>query len=221
MCTMKKDLHVIDENTERNLNLSGLNHASTDKLEVECHPWEPFIPKHAKVLIMGTFPPGRHRWSMNFYYPNRTNDFWKICGLLFCGDKNALYLPDGKNFDQEAIRNLVGRLGIAMNDTARKVRRLRGNASDKFLEIVQPVPLKELLSQMPECHAVATTGQKAAEVIASLTGTEVPKMGEYVTSPDGLEIWRMPSTSRAYPMAVEKKAEFYARMFRHLGVMEN
>lgn len=187
--------------------------------QLETHPWPPFIPEGAKVLIMGTFPPGNHRWSMNFYYPNPTNDFWRICGLLFLGDKNALYLPDQKRFNEKEIRRLMGERHIALNDTAREVRRLRGNASDKFLEIVTPVPLRDLLAEMPECHFVATTGEKAAGVIAELTDTAVPRMGEMVISPDGLEIWRMPSTSRAYPLALEKKAEFYANMFRHIGIL--
>ena len=39
-------------------------------MPLERHPWPPFLPEGAKVLIMGTFPPGNHRWSMNFYYPN-------------------------------------------------------------------------------------------------------------------------------------------------------
>lgn len=72
---------------------------------------------------------------------------------------------------------------------------------------------------MPLCRTVATTGEKAAGVIASLTDTDAPKMGEMVTSADGLEIWRMPSTSRAYPLALDKKAEFYAKMFRHLNII--
>lgn len=186
---------------------------------VETHPWPPFIPEGAKVLIMGTFPPGDHRWSMDFYYPNPTNDFWRICGLLFLGDKNALYLPEQKRFNLEAIRSLMGKKLIALNDTAREVRRLRGNASDKYLEIVRPVPLHELLAEMPDCHTVATTGEKAAGVIAELTDTEIPRMGQMVTAPDGLEIWRMPSTSRAYPLPIEKKAEYYATMFRHLNIL--
>ena len=57
----------------------------------ETHPWEPFIPPGAKILIMGTFPPGKHRWSMDFYYPNKTNDFWFMMGLIFFDDKYALY----------------------------------------------------------------------------------------------------------------------------------
>ncbi len=181
--------------------------------EIENHPFPPFCPPGAKVLIMGTFPPGRHRWAMDFYYPNRTNDFWKIMGLIFLNDVNALYNPATGQYDLPAIIELMTARGIALNDTARQVRRLRGNASDKFLEIVTPVPLDQLLAQMPECRAVVTTGEKAASVVAALTDTEPPKMGEMVTGPDGLHIWRMPSTSRAYPMKIEKKAEMYRRLF--------
>lgn len=194
-------------------------HMDPSEIKTETHPWPPFVPEGARVLIMGTFPPGSHRWSMDFYYPNRTNDFWKICGLLFLGNPDALYDAANRRYDIDAIKALMTEKHIALNDTARKVRRLKGNASDKYLEIVEPVPLYELLSTMPHCRAVATTGEKAAGVIAGITGTEVPKMGTMVTGPDGLEIWRMPSTSRAYPLPVARKAEIYAGMFRHLGIL--
>lgn len=198
------------------------------ELEIESHPWPPFIPEGAKVLIMGTFPPQAKRWNMDFYYPNRTNDFWKICGLLFLGDKDALLIPGTKDYDIDKIRALMTEKHIALNDTVRKARRLKGNASDKFLEVVEPVPLFDLLKQMPDCHAVATTGEKAGTILAEITGTEIPKIGEYVEatlpeelnlSSDKLEIWRMPSTSRAYPLAVEKKAESYAKLFRHFRIL--
>lgn len=186
--------------------------------QIESHPWPPFIPDRARILIMGTFPPQPKRWGMDFYYPNRTNDFWYMMGLIFFGDKTALLRPGTKDFDLEAIISLLTERRIALNDTARKVRRLKGNASDKFLEILEPVPLHDLLAQMPLCHDVATTGEKAASVIASLTDTQIPKMGEAVTAEEGLRIWRMPSTSRAYPLALEKKAAYYARMFREAGI---
>lgn len=187
---------------------------------IECHPFEPFVPEHAKVLVMGTFPPQPKRWSMNFYYPNRTNDFWYMMGLIFYCDRSALLKPGSRDFDLDKIKALLTEKGIALNDTGRKVRRLMGNASDKFLEIVEPVPLYELLDRMPECRAVATTGEKAAGVLAELTGTEAPKMGEMVTGPDGIQLWRMPSTSRAYPLKLEKKAEYYERLFRAAGILE-
>ena len=37
---------------------------------VEYHPLRPFLPERAKVLFLGSFPPQRKRWCMDFYYPN-------------------------------------------------------------------------------------------------------------------------------------------------------
>lgn len=186
--------------------------------EIETHPWQPFVPDGAKVLIMGTFPPGSHRWSMDFFYPNRTNDFWFMMGLLFFGDKDALYDREARTFRLDEIKKLLTDKGIAMSDTGHKVRRLKGNASDKFLEIVEPVNFGALRARMPLCTDVATTGEKATNVLASLTGTEVPGMGESVTTSDGLRLWRMPSTSRAYPLALEKKAAYYRRLFQSAAI---
>ena len=142
-----------------------------------------------------------------------------MMGLIFFGDRDALRVPGSKDFDIEAIKRLLNEKGIALNDTGRKVRRLMGNASDKFLEIVEPVPLYDLLTLMPHCKDIATTGEKAAGVIADITSTHVPKMGEYTVSSDGLRLWRMPSTSRAYPMKLEAKADFYRRIFESAGVL--
>ena len=192
---------------------------NNENIIVETHPWEPFIPQDAKVLIMGTFPPGEHRWSMDFYYPNPTNDFWRIMSLLFLGDPNALYDARLKKFDLDRVKRLAADNGVALNDTAREVRRLKGNASDKFLEILKPVPLFDLLSRMPECRDVATTGEKAAGVIASLTSTEVPKMGGFAVTDSGIRLWRMPSTSRAYPMKLAQKAEYYRKLFEAAGIL--
>lgn len=201
-----------------------MNRINMEELEIESHPWTPFIPEGAKILIMGTFPPQAKRWHMNFYYPNRTNDFWKIMGLIFLGNKDALLLPGKKDYDLDAIVRLMTDKKIALNDTVRKARRLKGNASDKFLEIVEPVPLFSLLEEMPDCKAIATTGEKAASVIASITSTEIPSIGTHVTTdnlPDRriLSIYRMPSTSRAYPLQVEKKAEYYRQMFIEVGIL--
>ena len=190
-----------------------------NNIEIESHPWVPFVPANARVLVMGTFPPQPKRWAMDFYYPNRTNDFWPMMGLIFFGDREALRLPGTKDFDVVAIKRLLNEKGIALNDTGRRVRRLMGNASDKFLEIVEPVPLYDVLALMPLCKAVATTGEKAAGVIAEITSTPLPKMGEHVIATDGLDIWRMPSTSRAFPMKLEAKAEYYARLFRSVGIL--
>ena len=198
--------------------------ADSSQLPLERHPFPPFMPSDAKVLIMGTFPPKPIRWSMEFYYPNKTNDFWRVMGIIFYDDVNHFRLPDG-TFDEPLIRKFLEEKGIALHDTGAAVRRLKDNASDKFLEIVEPVDLNALLEKMPDCRYIATTGEKAAGVIAMITSSSVPKIGEWVEvtwQPDGrlLEMTRMPSTSRAYPLAVEKKADAYRELFRRAGLLD-
>lgn len=196
----------------------------TELLPTESHPFPPFIPDGATVLIMGTFPPKPNRWSMEFYYPNPINDFWRIMGLIFLGNKDALWLPTEKKFDETAIRALMAEYHIALNDTGHLVRRLKDNASDKFLEIVEPVPLDALLSQMPDCRYLATTGEKAADTLAQITDSQPPKMGQWVDAIyqnpyRELHISRLPSTSRAYPMKLEQKAEYYRQFLHQAGVI--
>lgn len=189
---------------------------------IENHPWKPFIPDNARILILGTFPPKANRWSMDFYYPNPINDFWRIIGLIFLNDKDKLFIRDRKTFDLDNIKAILTANRIAMGDTGLKIRRLKGNASDKYLEIVSPIPLQELLEKMPECNTIATTGEKAAEVIAKLTDTQTPKIGipeHTIYNGRTLKIYRMPSTSRAYPLPLEQKAEHYRTMFRDLGLI--
>ncbi|MGM9871812.1 MAG: uracil-DNA glycosylase family protein [Muribaculaceae bacterium] len=189
---------------------------------IETHPWAPWIPEGAKVLFLGSFPPPENRWAMDFYYPNRTNDFWKVMGIIFAGSDEAFYDRDRRLYRLDAIHKLLADKGIALSDAARKVRRQKGNASDKFLEVVEPVNLVALVESMPCCRAIAVTGEKAATVIASLTGTPVPSIGCHVpwTTPDGkdIAIWRLPSTSRAYPMSPLKKAEAYRLFLRAAGI---
>lgn len=160
---------------------------------------------------------------MDFYYPNRINDFWRIMGLVFYGDKDYLYDAASKTFRLPLIKAMLDEKGIALNDTGHAVRRLKDNASDKFLEIVEPIPLMSVLSRIPGCHALATTGEKAGETLASITGTVSPVIGGSVsaTLSDGRDvtIFRMPSTSRAYPLAIDKKAAYYAEMFKQIGII--
>ena len=124
-----------------------------------------------------------------------------------------------KRFDKERIVKFCTEKGIALYDTACEVRRLKDNASDKFLEVVTPTDLTALLLQIPQCKAIVTTGQKATDIIVERFACKEPPIGsmETITLADGrtLHFWRMPSSSRAYPLALDKKAEYYRRMFEY------
>lgn len=184
-------------------------------IAIENHPFEPFIPQNAKIIMLGTFPPKSDKWSMPFFYPNWINDMWRIMGIVFFDDAQHFVLPGMKAFDQDMICDFLCHTGIALFDTAQQVRRLKDNASDKFLEIVEPVNLNEILTSHSSITAVVTTGEKAASVVAEITHSPLPKMGESCTVQycgRSIAHHRMPSTSRAYPMNIYKKAEFYRSM---------
>jgi G:T/U-mismatch repair DNA glycosylase len=190
--------------------------------DVEYHPLRPFLPENAKVLFLGSFPPQRKRWCMDFYYPNFINDHWRIEGQLFFGNKNHFVDMEHKRFKIDDIITFCQEKGLAFFDTATAIRRLQDNASDKFLEVVESTDIRALIAQLPHLRAIVTTGEKATETIcASLDISEIPKVNTYVTIPlaswKGVRgdvcLWRLPSSSRAYPLAFDKKVEAYRQMF--------
>ena len=190
--------------------------------EVERHPFEPFLPEGAKVLMLGSFPPQPKRWSMEFYYPNFINDFWRIIGIIFFEDKERFVDQDAKKFKLREIKEFCSERGIAMFDTATAVRRLKDNASDKFLEVVEPTDIPALLRKIPECRAVVVTGEKAAVTLCGTFGAESPAVGDYSEFDfEGrpMRLYRMPSTSRAYPLPIQKKADAYRRLFEDLNIL--
>ncbi len=190
-------------------------------MTIEEHPLQPFLPKNAKMLFLGSFPPPKTRWSMEWFYPNWLNDFWRIQGVIHFDDKNYFEIKGEKRFDKERIMSFCEEKGMAFFDTARKVCRLKDNADDNFLDILEPTEVFALLHQMPSCSVVVTTGGKASEEICTYFNgkgidVKVPKVGENVSINSDLWTgiwWRMPSSSRAYPMKLEKKAECYKLLF--------
>lgn len=195
---------------------------------IEKHPLQPFLPEGARILMLGSFPPARKRWSMDFFYPNWINDMWRIWGVVFFDDKEHFVAEEAdgrkaKRFDRDRCAGFAAERGIAMYDTARQVRRLKDNASDKFLEIVEATDLAALLEKIPECGAIVTTGQKATDVIVGMFGCDEPAVGKCTVCSIGsgrtVRFWRMPSSSRAYPLPLEKKAGFYRIMFEKENIL--
>ena len=147
-------------------------------------------------------------------------------------------MPGEKRFDEAAIRVFCTDAGLAFYDTATEVRRLKDNASDAFLEVITPTDIPALLARIPECRTLVTTGEKASQIVAQTLGCAVPPVGGHTVIPsqppvipsepsvipsqpsvipseakEPITFWRMPSTSRAYPLKLEKKAEAYRQLF--------
>ena len=193
-----------------------------DNNSCDRHPLEPFLPSGARLLMLGSFPPQRHRWSMEFFYPNLQNDMWRIVGYLATGDKSHFLSSDAKRFDRERIEVFCRKRGIALYDTAAEVIRLKNNASDNFLQVVREVDIAALLARIPACRTLITTGQKATDTLCAVIGCAEPPVGGFVETDFAdrkLRFWRMPSSSRAYPRPVEWKAEFYRKAFSDCGII--
>ncbi len=184
-------------------------------MNIEDHPFEPFLPADARLLMLGTFPPSEKRWAMKFYYPNFTNDMWRIFGICYFADKDHFILQEKKTYDLDAIIPFLTEKGIAMYDTCTRIIRTTGTASDKDLQIVEETNLRQMLQQLSRCRAIITAGQLATSVACRQLGIEEPKVGTYSTFSHHGEcrLYRMPSSSRAYPMAVERKAGYYQQVF--------
>ena len=189
---------------------------------IEQHPLEPFLPGNATLLMLGSFPPQKKRWSMDFFYPNLQNDMWRIFGLIFFQDKDHFLFENKKAFDKERLIVFLETKGIALYDTATSIRRLQDNASDKYLEVIEPTDIRLLLKQLPHCKAIVTTGQKATDIIRSQIEVNEPSIGgscPFEFEDRILRLYRMPSSSRAYPLALEKKSAFYRLMLKELGIL--
>lgn len=195
--------------------------------EVERHPLSPFLPEGCKVLFLGSFPPQRKRWAkgFNFFYPNYINDHWRIEGVVFYSDKNHFVDEANKTFRLPEIVSFLKEKGIGFYDTATAVHRAQDNASDKFLEVIEQTDINHLLMQIPQCQIIAVTGEKAASTICEYFCVgEIPKVNNYITIKSEtlgrqLYLYRLPSSSRAYPLSLDKKAQAYREMFRFCGMV--
>ena len=141
-------------------------------------------------------------------------------GLIHFGDKEHFCIPDEKRFNEAAIRQFCADARLAFYDTACEVRRLRDNASDAFLDVIRATDIQALLARIPECHTLVTTGEKASTIVAQAFRCPVPPVGGSIDidipgrDRASLRFWRMPSSSRAYPLPLEKKAEVYRQLFQ-------
>ena len=188
--------------------------------QIERHQLRPFLPPNAQMLMLGSFPPPKERWCMDFFYPNPQNDMWRIIAQIFFGDKT--YFEVQKVFNRDEIVSFCKTKGIAIFDTAQAVIRLQGNAADEHLEIVEQTDIAALLQQIPLCHNICCTGGKAAQTLAETLHCVLPKVGEFIeTNFAGrpIRFWRMPSSSRAYPLSLDMKAAAYRRMFETIGML--
>lgn len=190
----------------------------------ERHPLQPFISPNVKAMMIGSFPPARSKWNMEFYYPNFQNDMWRIFGIVFFENKDYFLSDDKKSFDMPLLKSTLTDKGIGVADIGQEVIRLNNNASDKFLQIVQPLDMSAIFDEAPLCHSFITAGEKATETLLLQFSDKIkhPPVGGCISFDYGerkINLYRMPSSSRAYPMPLVKKAAIYKQCFQDIGLV--
>lgn len=220
---MKANKNNVSKNTKSKSN-TVLTTITTADHPIESLPFPPFLPPQATVMCMGTFPPAADKRAMQFHYPNFQNDMWRIYGLIFFNDTEYFRKGEEKSFDADKIKAFLAEKGIASCPTVWQAIREKGNASDAFLTVVDPVHIHEVLATIPNCQYIGTTGGKATEVLLNLADNTVklPKTGESIElkfSSRYIKLKRLPSTSRAYPLSLTKKAEAYKQFFQSVGLL--
>ena len=211
----------MSDSTQTNSTQSPTSEQATH-LPIEPHPFPPVLPKDATIMMMGSFPPTKDKWAMPFHYPNFYNDMWRIYGAVFFNDPDHFRVGDEKRFEPQRIIDFLHERGIASCPTVRSAIREQGNASDKYLQVVDKVDLEVILPQVPKVQTLFTTGGKATEILLSLidNAPKLPKTNQHIDYPyptRSLTLYRLPSTSRAYPLAFAKKVEAYRVFFEKLG----
>ena len=164
----------------------------------------------AQSLFVGTYNIRNHNSG-----DDAAGNVWNVRCKVICDQIN---FEDPDIFGtQEVLHAQLGDLTAALDaDSA------VDNASDNFLQVVRPTDIAQLLERLPLCRTIIVTGQKSAETLQAATGCPPLQVGENVeTELAGrkLKIWRMPSSSRAYPRPVEWKAEYYKKALDSAGGM--
>jgi hypoxanthine-DNA glycosylase len=100
-------------------------------MEIETHPHKPFVPAHAEVLIVGSFP-GKDQVEKtpetdDWFYGTKRNQFWKIMSGVY--EKSL-----DTRIEKEA---LFTNHHIAIADVFLKIRRKNNNNMDDNLEILE------------------------------------------------------------------------------------
>lgn len=159
------------------------------------HPFDPFIPKGATKLIIGSIPPARFCAperglkpdDVDFYYGSRDNGFWDLIGKVTRQEFTKLQTLAAVKERKEALV----RMGVGITDIVAQCQRRDGSALDKHLHDIEQKPLHSLLEQHPTINTLLYT----SSFVKSQVGMA---LGQYHRSTDQPKIWRLPVGEKEY-----------------------
>lgn len=136
-----------------NKNNSALN-SSTEHV----HPFEPFVSKNTKTLILGTFPgkdftdPNKENDKEDWYYGNKCNEFWELIEYALDCKENSLRKIKEK-------KEVLKKHNIGITDIVKKAKRKEDNNSDENLEVMETNDLNSLLDKYKDIDTIVLTSK--------------------------------------------------------------
>ena len=153
------------------------------------HPFEPFIDKNSKILILGTFPSIRS-FEKSFYYSHLKNQSWRLMSGVF-EEEMPKSIEEKKFFLQKHH--------IALWDMIKNCK--RKNSSDNNLKDIQINDIALLLQQFPHIRKIFFTSKTALKLF-----------NKYCKN-ISLPTFYLPSPSPAYAVvSIEKKLIEYKKL---------
>lgn len=167
-------------------------------MQIEYHPFSPFVPDHMQTLILGSFPGKEQTQTAaneQWFYGAPRNQFWKIIEGVY----------DKKLDSTMEKQQLFSTLKIGITDIILKAKRLDNSNLDQNLEVVEwnTIVIERLLRQYP-----------AAKILCT---------GKFVENhfkkffPSAADVQCLPSPSPRYAiMSLQKKIAAYKKMLPSL-----
>jgi hypoxanthine-DNA glycosylase len=146
------------------------------------------------VLILGSLP-GEASLARGQYYAHPQNQFWRLVGRVLGAELPA---------DYAARLGALRDAGVGLWDVVRVAR--RAGSLDAAIRDHEPNPLADFAAQLPQLRAIAFNGGAAAAI----------GRRQLATTAD-LALIDLPSSSPAYTLAFEAKAERWAALRPYLA----
>jgi G:T/U-mismatch repair DNA glycosylase len=124
----------------------------------ETHPWKWYVPPNSQILIIGTFPPVKEKWSYHFFYPNKLNLFWPIMSRM--ANRPLIYISGEAAVDER--KQILESLKVAITDMGFEIERRDNSSRDENLTPIQYMNIFKILRENVSINKIIFTSSSGA-----------------------------------------------------------
>ena len=140
--------------------MNNKNNSASNSSTEHVHPFEPFVSKNTKTLILGTFPgkdftdPNKENDKEDWYYGTDRNEFWELIEYALGCKENSL-----KKMTRDEKKEVLKKHNIGITDIVKKAIRTENNNSDENLEVMETNDLNSILDKYKGIDTIVLTSK--------------------------------------------------------------